>query len=265
MATTTNYGWSTPDDTALVKDGASAIRSLGTSIDTTTKNLNPSTTLGDIEYRSSTANTNTRLAIGSAGQVLTVSSGVPAWTTLSSGGMTLIQESVASAISSLSFSSIAGTYKQLFLVWSGIYHSAANNGFSVRLNNSSSSIYYEQGAAVYGGNATSQYVQGTGIGISLGIQSGSYLLGYDTSDYPSNLQLQCQGSLLIDNYASTTKYKYYKADFSYFDGGIGALATNIYGVFASTSAITSVDIFRGTGSGTFSNYTDTSIRLYGVS
>lgn len=34
MATTTNYGWTTPDDTSLVKDGASAIRSLGTSIDT---------------------------------------------------------------------------------------------------------------------------------------------------------------------------------------------------------------------------------------
>ena len=35
MATTTNYSWSTPDDTALVKDGASAIRTLGSSIDTT--------------------------------------------------------------------------------------------------------------------------------------------------------------------------------------------------------------------------------------
>jgi len=81
MATTTNYGWTTPDDTALVKDGAAAIRSLGTSIDTTTKNLNPSTTLGDIEYRSSTANTNTRLGIGTTGQVLTVSGGVPAWAT----------------------------------------------------------------------------------------------------------------------------------------------------------------------------------------
>lgn len=34
MATTTNYGWTTPDDTALVKDGASAIRALGTAIDT---------------------------------------------------------------------------------------------------------------------------------------------------------------------------------------------------------------------------------------
>ena len=33
MATTTNFGWTTPDDTALVKDGASAIRSLGTSVD----------------------------------------------------------------------------------------------------------------------------------------------------------------------------------------------------------------------------------------
>jgi len=81
MATTTNYSWTTPDDTALVKDGAAAIRSLGSSIDTTTKNLNPSTTLGDIEYRSSTTNTNTRLGIGTTGQVLTVSSGVPSWAT----------------------------------------------------------------------------------------------------------------------------------------------------------------------------------------
>jgi hypothetical protein len=35
MATTTNYSWTTPDDTALVKDGAAAIRSLGTAIDST--------------------------------------------------------------------------------------------------------------------------------------------------------------------------------------------------------------------------------------
>ena len=85
MATTTNYGWTTPDDTALVKDGASAIRTLGTSVDTTTKNLNPETTLGDIAYRSSTANTNTRLPLGTANQVLAVNSGAtaPEWKTLS--------------------------------------------------------------------------------------------------------------------------------------------------------------------------------------
>jgi hypothetical protein len=85
MATTTNYGWTTPDDTALVKDGAAAIRTLGTSVDTTTKALNPSTTLGDIEYRSSTANTNTRLGIGSTGQILTVAGGVPSWATPAGG------------------------------------------------------------------------------------------------------------------------------------------------------------------------------------
>ena len=79
MATTTNYGWDTPDDTDLVKDGAAAIRTLGSSVDTTTKALNPETTLGDIAYRSATSNTNTRLAIGSAGQVLTVAAGVPSW------------------------------------------------------------------------------------------------------------------------------------------------------------------------------------------
>jgi hypothetical protein len=81
MANTTNYNWETPDDTDLVKDGAAAIRTLGSSVDTTTKALNPSTTLGDIEYRSATANTNTRLAVGTTGQVLTVAGGVPTWAT----------------------------------------------------------------------------------------------------------------------------------------------------------------------------------------
>lgn len=83
MPTTTNYGWTTPADTDLVKDGAAAIRTLGNSVDTTTKNLNPETTLGDIAYRSATANVNTRLALGSAHQVLRVNSAgnAPEWAT----------------------------------------------------------------------------------------------------------------------------------------------------------------------------------------
>lgn len=44
MATTTNYGWQTPNDTDLVKDGASAIRTLGQSIDTTFAELKGGTT-----------------------------------------------------------------------------------------------------------------------------------------------------------------------------------------------------------------------------
>jgi len=117
MATTTNYSWTTPDDTALVKDGASAIRTLGSSIDTTVKALNPSTTLGDIVYRSSTANTNTRLGIGTSGQVLSVSGGVPAWTTPSGGSMTLISTTALTGASTITISSIPTTgYQDLRLV-----------------------------------------------------------------------------------------------------------------------------------------------------
>jgi hypothetical protein len=38
MATTTNYGWTTPNDTDPFKNGASAIRTLGSAIDTTAAN-----------------------------------------------------------------------------------------------------------------------------------------------------------------------------------------------------------------------------------
>jgi hypothetical protein len=116
MATTTNYGWDTPDDTDLVKDGAAAIRTLGSSIDTTTKNLNPETTTGDIAYRSATANTNTRLAIGSSGQVLTVAAGVPSWATPSSaaGFTSLASGSLSGA--AVTISSISSAYVDLYLI-----------------------------------------------------------------------------------------------------------------------------------------------------
>ena len=55
MATTTNYGWETPDDTDLVKDGASAMRTLGQSIDTTFAELKGGTT-GQILVKNSNTN-----------------------------------------------------------------------------------------------------------------------------------------------------------------------------------------------------------------
>jgi len=123
MATTTNYGWTTPDDTALVKDGAAAIRTLGSSVDTTTKALNPSTTLGDIEYRSSTANTNTRLPIGTTGQVLSVSGGVPAWVTTSSGAVVQVK----SATKSDTFSSSGTSYQDITGLSVSITPTSASN------------------------------------------------------------------------------------------------------------------------------------------
>lgn len=150
MATTTNYGWTTPDDTALVKDGAAAIRTLGSSVDTTTKALNPSTTLGDVEYRSSTANTNTRLGIGTTGQVLTVSGGVPAWATPASGAYTLLSTTTLSGTST-TISTINQTYKHLYLVGVGISTSANTDNY-FRLNSDTAGNYY---------NALSQASQGT--------------------------------------------------------------------------------------------------------
>ena len=168
MATTTNYGWTTPDDTALVKDGAAAIRTLGSSVDTTTKNLNPSTTLGDIEYRSSTANTNTRLGIGSTGQILTVAAGVPSWATPAtpSAGLTLISHTTFSGVASQSINDVfSATYLNYKIIWS-IDTSAASVELSMRLrisgsDNTSTNYNWARG---YSGQAGA--FSGTGSGAS---------------------------------------------------------------------------------------------------
>jgi hypothetical protein len=81
MATTTNYSWSTPDDTALVKDGAAAIRSLGTAIDTTVfTNAGAAIAKATVDAKgdliAGTAdNTVARLAVGTNGHTLVADSG----------------------------------------------------------------------------------------------------------------------------------------------------------------------------------------------
>ena len=81
---TTNYGFVLPTATDLVTDLPADFDVALQGVDTRLKALQPGTTLGDIAYSSATANTNTRLGIGTSGQVLAVSGGgVPAWTTTS--------------------------------------------------------------------------------------------------------------------------------------------------------------------------------------
>ena len=76
---TSNYGFVLPTATDLVTDLPADFEVALQGVDTRLKALQPGTTLGDIAYSSATANTNTRLAIGTAGQVLTVAAGVPSW------------------------------------------------------------------------------------------------------------------------------------------------------------------------------------------
>ena len=223
MATTTNYGWTTPDDTALVKDGAAAIRTLGSSVDTTTKNLNPSTTLGDIEYRSSTANTNTRLGIGTTGQVLSVSGGVPAWVTSSSGGMTLISTTSLSG-ASVTLSSIPQTYKSLYLVLSGVTTSSGNGGFRILPNNVSN---LSDQSMVRGGVATD-----LGAG-TIRLDGGADHLGSNANN---------AWAVTINDYTSSTAFKPYNL-YGFWVVPAPADKTIIGGgAFRSTTAITSLVI-----------------------
>jgi hypothetical protein len=123
MATTTNFGWETPDDTDLVKDGALAMRTLGNSIDTSFVDLKGGTTGQVLSKASNTdldftwvaqddsnaiqnaiidakgdlivgtaADTPARLAVGTNGHVLTAdstaASGVK-WAAVAAGGKVL--------------------------------------------------------------------------------------------------------------------------------------------------------------------------------
>jgi len=86
---TTNYGFVLPTATDLVTDLPADFDVALQGVDTRLKALQPGTTLGDLAYSSATANTNTRLAIGSTGNVLTVSGGVPTWSAPAGGGKLL--------------------------------------------------------------------------------------------------------------------------------------------------------------------------------
>jgi hypothetical protein len=155
MANTTNYNWETPDDTDLVKDGAAAIRTLGSSVDTTTKALNPSTTLGDIEYRSATANTNTRLGIGSTGQVLTVAAGVPSWATAASGasfaGASLYDTTATQSISNNTSTLITWDSENFD---TNTYHSTSSNTSRITIPAGKAGKYLFTSYGFFADNAT---------------------------------------------------------------------------------------------------------------
>jgi hypothetical protein len=86
---TTNYGFVLPTATDLVTDLPADFEVALQGVDTRLKALQPGTTTGDLAYSSATANTNTRLGIGSTGQVLTVAGGVPTWAAPAGGGKVL--------------------------------------------------------------------------------------------------------------------------------------------------------------------------------
>jgi hypothetical protein len=249
MATTTNYGWTTPDDSALVKDGASAIRTLGSSIDTTLKAQIDAqipdsllTTTGDTIYASG-ASTPARLGIGTSGQVLTVSGGVPTWATSASGSMTSLASGSLSG-SSVTINSISGSYKALRFQVFGLSTSAQANIF-LRMNGNAGGSDYS-----YAGFTTITVTTNNTAEVAI---------------YPSPSALTAAGTTNFfnfdfPNYTSTTSFK----DVNFtgnvvnvnYGGGIQLFGG---GGLKSTSAITSISIH--TDAGTFDAGT---YILYGV-
>jgi len=244
MPTTTNYGWTTPADTDLVKDGASAIRTLGSSIDTSVKALNPGTTSGDLDYYTS-ATAKARLAKGTAGQVLAMNSGAtaPEWITSSSGGMTLLSTTTLSGATT-TISSISGSYNSLVGIVRLFLPATDGANLKVRLNGVSTANY-----AMFNYNTANSNIQGfTDTEIQL---AGS----------TDNAVTQAIGRFEIPDYANTTTWKYLNNNMFTNDNTTSTSVKqyNNFGIINQTNAITSLVFLSGTG-----NLTSGTVLLYGV-
>lgn len=234
MATTTNYSWTTPDDTALVKDGAAAIRTLGSSVDTTVKNLNPETTTGAISYRGATANQKVALPIGTAGQVLKVNSGATApewgavagWTTLASGSLSGTE---------VSLTGFTSTLTALRLEIYGAQTATATQPLLLRFNSNSGSVY--ESCAIYT-NSTSVWTTNSATALDA-------FFGVENTPTIANTYDMC---LTIFNYNETAR-KFIQMQWNQSDNPWGG-----YVNFNSTTAITSIQI-RMNGTATFNGGT----------
>jgi len=126
---TTNYGFVLPTSTDLVTDLPADFDVALQGVDTRLKALQPGTTLGDIAYSSATANTNTRLGVGSTGQVLTVAGGVPSWATPPSTTPTfvgcMLRKTTDQNISTSTYTAI--TFDSEVLDTDGFHNNVTNN------------------------------------------------------------------------------------------------------------------------------------------
>jgi len=220
----------------------------------------PLTTKGDL-FGYDTGNA--RIPIGTNNQVLTADStqalGLK-WATPSSGGITLITETTASALSSINYSSIPSTYKELLLVWDGITTDAGGTYFQLRFNGDTGSNYYGK---VFLGTTAVSVVEASGNSMSVGESSQSFVISANSG---SSLSRAWAGSLRVYNYASSTKLKRWDYQSMGYYTSIGAMRGGItVGTYDSTTAISSIQVDRISASGTLSNITNTSIRLYGIS
>ena len=270
MATTTNFGWETPDDTDLVKDGAAAIRTALGGVDTSFVDLKGGTTgqvlakasatdldftwatdasgipatifdaKGDI-IAASAADTASRLAVGANDTVLTADSSTATglkWATPAApagANFTLLGSSSLSGSQTVTISGISGKNKIMILV-DGASGTSGSGFIKVRLNGSSSSIYkgvgfqYESGGSYSANNANAYNNFSGDDGFRLGIMS-------------STTSSSVWGYLLLDGCNSSgLKVANWSAGVQA-QGATGNTPVIAGGVFNSSSTISSVSLF----------------------
>ena len=163
---TTNYGFVLPTASDLVTDLPADFDVALQGVDTQLKALQPGTTLGDLAYTSATANTNTRLGIGTTGQVLAVSGGVPAWTSVSSGSFTKISATNFSNVATQDIDSVfSSTYNAYLVVISSVYAATGTDDLQLQMRVSSTTAadnyYGAMDAVAYTGSSS---ITGTNSG-----------------------------------------------------------------------------------------------------
>jgi len=238
---TTNYGFVLPTATDLVTDLPADFDVALQGVDTRLKALQPGTTTGDLFYASATANTNTRLGIGSTAQVLTVAAGVPSWATPASGSLTQLATGTLSGATT-NVSGLSGSYKGLKAIVTSV--TFANNGFNLelRFNNDSSGLYRHANAF-----ATQSDVNPTATEMS------AVFIGGTSSN--KNVSV-----IDVWDYANTTHWKFcqtYGLSEGTTAGNISTIAGQ--GIYKATSAITAITFFADGDSFTGGTYT-----IYGV-
>jgi len=262
MPNTTNFNWATPADTDLVKDGAAAIRTLGSSIDTTLVDLKGGTTGQVLSKASNTdmdftwssvdpltildakgdlisataADTPARLAVGTNGQVLTAdstestglkwatpASSAPSWSLLNSGGTTLTGASTT-------VSGISGV-NQILIIIEGASQAALSH-LSLRLNADTGTNYANFGIKLSQTGATATKVEAENS-----FSSNRWQIGY-----PSVASQSVSGGILLQGCNGAGLKPCYISTGTTWSTSDTAISKTMYGLYSGTSTISSIEI-----------------------